>query len=249
VKKPPIQILSLLAVGALVGIAAYAAIPRKCKSQIQPAMPLAFHQGSDGDLVTVDPTGQELFLGNKLFAWTFHDREWDYANLTVESTDEHVLVSGSTEGRNGLRPVLKAGYLQQGFGPVWIRIRGGYLLGESRPTLTFKVHFGEVLVAQKTYDFSRAGAISGTSGMGMETTFWIEPIAYRKPGTALRLRCHQKGYASLGTKDTSGLWNTAETETYSTVDGTQPIPIRITAQWSGHAGKAEAYVDGIDIFR
>lgn len=247
--KKPIQILSLVVVAVLIGIAAYAGL-RKGSLRARPvSLPLAFHQGSDGDLVTIAPSGQEIFLGNKLYAWTFSGRDWDYANLTIESSQEEVLVSGTTPGRNGIRPVLKAGYLQQGFGPVWIRIRGGYLLAGSLPTLTFKVYLGKVLVAQKAYDFAKAGAITGTSGMGLETTFWIESIAYREPGDALRLRCHQKGYAALGTEDTSGLWNTAETETYSTVDATADLPIKITAQWSEDAGKAQAYVDGIDIFR
>lgn len=211
--------------------------------------PLETHQGSDGDLVVRDPTGQEIFLGNKLFSWTFHAREWDYANLTVESEKEVVLVADTSEGRNGIRPLLQPGYLLQGFGPVWVRIRGGYLLDGPLPTLIFRVYLGKTLVGRKAYDFRKAGRITGTSGMGMETTFWIEPIAYRKPGTSLRLRCHERGYAALGTADTSGLWNTAETETYSTLDGTGQLPIRITAQWSDHDGLAQAYVDGIDIFR
>jgi len=247
--KKSFKVAALLVAATLIGGAVAAGIRHRSTPQIQANLPLAFHQGTDGDLVTIDPTGQEIFLGDKLFVWTFHGREWDYANLTVESTKENVLISGSTEGRNGIRPVLKAGYLLRGFGPVWIRIRGGYLLSGSLPSLTFKVHLGEVLVAQKTYDFRLAGPITGTSGMGMETTFWIEPIAFQKPGSSLRIRCHQKGYASLGTKDSSGIWTTAETETYSTVDGTRPLPIEITAQWSDHTGKAEAYVDGIDIFR
>jgi hypothetical protein len=247
--KKPIQILSFVGIAALAGIAAFAGLRKVAMRPLPAALPLAFHQGSDGDLVTVDPTGQEIFLGNKLYAWTFSGREWDYANLTVESSREEVLVSGTTPGRNGIRPVLQPGHLQQGFGPIWIRIRGGYLLSGALPTLTFKVYFGKVLVARKAFDFAHAGTITGTSGMGMETTFWIESIAYRNPGNALRLRCHQKGYAALGTEDTSGLWHTAETETYSTVDATEALPIKITAQWSEHTGKAEAYVDGIDIFR
>ena len=218
-----------------------------------PLPPLAraieFYQGSDGDLVVKDPTGQEIFLGNKLFAWTFHEREWAYANLTVESNEETILVSKATEGRNRIRPILKAGHLLRGFGPIWIRIRGGYLLRETRPVLTFRVYFGKVLVARKAYDFAHAGTITGTSGMGMETTFWVEPIAFRNPGIELRLRAHEKGYAALGTEDTSGLWHTAETETYSTVDGTQEIPISITARWSETAEGVQAYVDGIEIFR
>lgn len=214
-------------------------------------LPSESFQGSDGDLVVADPTGQEIFLGDKLFSWTYNvGRQWDYANLTVESTKEQVLVSDATEGRDGIRPVLKPRYLLQGSGPVWIRIRGGYLLLQGAlPTLTFKVYFGSTLVARKSYDFRSAGAITGTSGMGMETEFWIEPIAYRSPGTSLRLRAHQKGYASLGTEDTSALWNTAETETYSDVDGTRELPVRITAQWSEHPGTAQAYVDGIEMFR
>lgn len=210
---------------------------------------LEAYQGSDGDLVVKDPTGQEVFLGDKLFAWTFHEREWACANLTIEGKDERTLVSPTTEGRNRIRPLLRSGYLLRGFGPIWIRIRGGYLLRGTRPVLTFKVFFGKVLVARKAYDFAKAGAIADNAGIGMETTFWVEPIAFRNPGNALRLRAHEKGYVALGTEDTNGLWHTAETETYSTVDGTQEIPISITAQWSGATEGVQAYIDGIEIFR
>ena len=205
----------------------------------------ALHVGLDGDLVYTHPTGQHLFNGNFLYSWT-HQGGGDYSNRTVDSTSETTVIDATTQGRNGIVPVIAAGYLLSQ-GPIWVRVRGGYGVIGANPVLTVRVYFGSTVVGVKRIDLSTFTRT--TENMGMSLLFWIEPLDYLNPGTNLRLRAHHYGQASKGLADSAGSFLLSENETYSNIDATVAQNLRVTAQWSALGSQTWAFFDGIEVYR
>lgn len=207
--------------------------------------------GSNGDLVYTHPTGQKLFNGNYLYSWTYQGGGI-YSNFTldgsIQGTTETTIIDQTSAGRNGLYPILSANYLLSGFGPLWVRIRGGYGLVGATPTLTVRVYLGATVVLTKVIDYSTVGITSGDN-TGYEILFWLEPINEVSPGTSLRLRGHQKATVSKGNANGSASFVCNEDETYSNINGTVAQNIKITAQWSAVGTTTWAFFDGIEVYR
>lgn len=201
--------------------------------------------GSDGDLVYTHPTGQKLFNGNFLYSWT-RQGGGDFSNLTVESTSETTVIDETVQGRNGIVPVLAAGYLLAK-GPLWVRVRGGYGVVGADPVLTVRVYLGSTVVGIKRIDLSTFTRT--TENMGMSLLFWIEPLDQLSPGTNLRLRAHHYGQVSKGLADSAGSFLLSEDETYSNIDGTVAQNLKVTAQWSALGSQTWAFFDGIEVYR